>query len=200
MFALSGTSTRPNAAHEQHARAVVLFQVIDIRLETCGIRAANMSTRTCLSRHHDAGWLVAAGTEWARNRNRRGHRSRRLHDLCCCFRESCCGSRHSRRDSFRGYCSKTEWHHQTLRKQNCGIEIKTTHRLQDHFRGQLQICSAHCRSRVCNFLSADCRSYGHRPHGRASPGHRGRGVRFPSTRSGRVKSCAAAIIVADNCC
>src|SRR4029453_14835225 len=37
MFAFRRTSPRPNAAHKQHTRTVVLFQIIDIRLETSGI-------------------------------------------------------------------------------------------------------------------------------------------------------------------
>src|SRR5262249_19966240 len=54
------TSARPNAAHKQHARAVVLFQVIDIGLETCGVSDANASTRTSLGRYDDAS-SVAVG-------------------------------------------------------------------------------------------------------------------------------------------
>src|SRR4029453_11729850 len=76
MFAFRRTSPRPNAAHEQHTRTVVLFQIIDIRLETSGISDADPSTRTCFGRHDDT-------VEWSRNRCRRGHRDRGLHDLCC---------------------------------------------------------------------------------------------------------------------
>src|SRR5262245_29436344 len=56
------TSPRPNAAHKQHARAVVLLQVIDIGLETCGVSDANASTRSGHGRCDDAS-LVEGSVE-----------------------------------------------------------------------------------------------------------------------------------------
>ena len=42
-----------NATHEQHARAVIVFQIVDIGLKTPGIGDANASTCTCLGGYDD---------------------------------------------------------------------------------------------------------------------------------------------------
>jgi hypothetical protein len=65
MFAGNRTSASTNAAHEQHARAVIGFQIVDIGLKTCGISDANASTCTCLARNDDAS-RVAVGVERGR--------------------------------------------------------------------------------------------------------------------------------------
>jgi hypothetical protein len=49
------TPAWPNAAHEQHARAVVVFQIIDIGSETRCVSNAYTSTRPCLGRNDNPG-------------------------------------------------------------------------------------------------------------------------------------------------
>src|SRR5262249_6326905 len=65
MFAGNRTSAGTNAAHEQHARAVAVFQVINIGLETRRISHANARACTGLGRYDNAG-CVAIGVDRAR--------------------------------------------------------------------------------------------------------------------------------------
>jgi hypothetical protein len=63
VFTSRRTMAGPNAVHKQHARAVIVFQVIDIGLETCGISDANASMRACLERYDDTNSFVPVGVE-----------------------------------------------------------------------------------------------------------------------------------------
>ena len=54
----------PNAVHEQNARAMIVFQIIDVGLETCSVGDADTGTRASLVRDDDA--PVAIGIEYMR--------------------------------------------------------------------------------------------------------------------------------------
>jgi len=51
----------PNAVHEQHARAVIVFQIVDVGLEARSVGDADTGTRASLVRDDDA--LVTVGIE-----------------------------------------------------------------------------------------------------------------------------------------
>jgi hypothetical protein len=54
----------PNSVHEQHARAMIVFQIVDVGLETCSVGDADTGTRASLVRNDDP--LVAVGIEYMR--------------------------------------------------------------------------------------------------------------------------------------
>ena len=54
----------PNAVHEQHARAMIVFQIVDVGLKTCSVGDADTGTRASLVRNDDP--LVAVGIEYMR--------------------------------------------------------------------------------------------------------------------------------------
>jgi hypothetical protein len=54
----------PNAVHEEHARAMIVFEIVDVRLKTCSVGDADTSTRASLVRNDEA--LVAVGIEYMR--------------------------------------------------------------------------------------------------------------------------------------
>ena len=49
MLAGGQAAPRTNPAHEQHARAVIAFKIINVRLETRGVCDAYTSSSACLS-------------------------------------------------------------------------------------------------------------------------------------------------------
>jgi hypothetical protein len=59
MFARGRATSRPNAIHEQHASAVIVFQIVYVGLEARGIGDADAGTRTCFMGNDDA--FVAIG-------------------------------------------------------------------------------------------------------------------------------------------
>ncbi len=63
VLACRRTMPGPDAAHEQHARAVIVFQIIDVGLETCSVGNANAGFRACLEGYHD---VVAVSVDHAR--------------------------------------------------------------------------------------------------------------------------------------
>jgi hypothetical protein len=54
----------PNSVHEQHARAMIVFQIVDVGLETCSVGDADTGTRASLVRNDDP--PVAVGIEYMR--------------------------------------------------------------------------------------------------------------------------------------
>lgn len=69
----------PNAVHEQHARAMIVFQIVDVGLETCSVGDADTGTRASLVRDDDA--PVAIGIEYIRLLRLRLRSLRLLHRL-----------------------------------------------------------------------------------------------------------------------
>src|SRR5262245_37619939 len=63
MLTCGRTMPRPDAAHEQHARAVIVFQVIDIGLKAPGIGNTNAGLRACLDGYYDANSCIAVGVD-----------------------------------------------------------------------------------------------------------------------------------------
>jgi len=54
----------PNSVHEQHARAMIVFQIVDVGLEAC--RVGDADTGTCASLVRNDNALVAVGIEYMR--------------------------------------------------------------------------------------------------------------------------------------
>src|SRR4029077_7613274 len=85
MFAGRRTMAGANATHEQHARAVIGFQIVDVGLKTCGISDANASTCTRLGGYDDT-YCIAVGVE-------RGRLSPSTRDRLFNFRRGVAGAR-----------------------------------------------------------------------------------------------------------
>src|SRR5262245_11471402 len=66
MLACRGTMAGTDAIHEQHSRAVIVFQVVNVGLKSRGIRDADTSLRACLERDNNADRPVAVCVERAR--------------------------------------------------------------------------------------------------------------------------------------